>query len=133
MNCKKIAFSILFSVLSLSLFSVPITLSDQGVFSAGGVTVQADGVFDPVRGQYAIEGQMLHADHASVLYQIPEDNNGHSMFFLHGYGQSHTGWIGTPDGRDGWNDYFLSHGYSTYLVDQPRRGDAGQTTVASQI
>lgn len=102
MNCKKIAFSILFSVLSLSLFSVPITLSDQGVFSAGGVTVQADGVFDPVRGQYATEGQMLYADHASVLYQIPEDDNGHSMVFLHGYGQSRTGWMvlqmGVTDG-----------------------------------
>ena len=36
MNCKKIAFSILFSVLSLSLFNVPITLSDQGVFSPEG-------------------------------------------------------------------------------------------------
>lgn len=39
----------------------------------------------------------------------------------------------TPDGRDGWNDYFLGKGYSTYLVDQPRRGEAGQTSVASEI
>ena len=25
------------------------------------------------------------------------------MVFLHGYGQSRTGWMTTPDGRDGWS------------------------------
>ena len=91
------------------------------------------GVFDPVNGQYCLEGQLLHADHASVLYQIQENANGHAMVFLHGYGQSRMGWMTTPDGRDGWNDYFLGKGYSTYLVDQPRRGEAGQTSTASSI
>ena len=55
------------------------------------------------------------------------------MVFLHGYAQSRTGWMTTPDGRDGWNDMFLKKGYSTYLVDQPRRGEAGQTSEAQEI
>ncbi|HUK35174.1 MAG TPA: alpha/beta hydrolase, partial [Vicinamibacterales bacterium] len=33
-----------------------------------------------------------------------------------------TNWIGTPDGRAGWADYFLTQGYVVYLVDQPARG-----------
>lgn len=31
-------------------------------------------------------------------------------------------WMGTPDGRPGWADYFLSQGYVVYLPDQPARG-----------
>ena len=114
-------------------FSAPLSLADQGVFSAGGIVIENEGTFDPVNGQYREEGQLLHADHANVFYQIPTENNGHSMVFLHGFGQSRMGWIGTPDGRDGWNDYFLDKGYNTYLVDQPRRGEAGQTSVAAAI
>ena len=108
-------------------------IADQGVFAAGGIVLESDGTFDPVNGQYDPTGQTHHADHASVFYQIPAEANGHAMMFLHGYGQSRTGWMTTPDGRDGWNDIFLRKGYSTYLVDQPRRGDAGQTSVAQEI
>lgn len=49
------------------------------------------------------------------------------MVFLHGYGQTRTGWQSTPDGREGWTDLFLKKGYSTFLVDQPRRGAAAAT------
>lgn len=110
-----------------------LVIADQGVFAAGGIVLESDGTFDPVNGQYDPTGQTHHADHASVFYQIPAESNGHAMMFLHGYGQSRTGWMTTPDGRDGWNDIFLRKGYSTYLVDQPRRGDAGQTSVAQEI
>jgi pimeloyl-ACP methyl ester carboxylesterase len=44
------------------------------------------------------------------------------LVFFHGAGQTATNWIGTPDGRPGWADYFLNKGYVVYLVDQPARG-----------
>jgi pimeloyl-ACP methyl ester carboxylesterase len=44
------------------------------------------------------------------------------LVFIHGLGQTATNWIGTPDGRPGWADYFLNQGYIVYLVDQPARG-----------
>ena len=50
------------------------------------------------------------------------------MVFLHGYGQSRMGWMTTPDGREGWSDMFLRKGHSVFLIDQPRRGEAGQTS-----
>ena len=30
--------------------------------------------------------------------------------------------LGTPDGRPGWNEWFLRQGYAVYIVDQPARG-----------
>lgn len=131
---KKVLSLLLISIIAISFaFSDGLRLEDQGYFSAGGIVVENDGVFDPVNGQYSQAGQLLHADHANVFYQIPENANSHAMVFLHGFGQSRMGWMGTPDGRDGWNDYFLNKGYSTYLVDQPRRGEAGQTSKAASI
>ncbi len=44
------------------------------------------------------------------------------IVFFHGASQTATNWIGTPDGRPGWADYFLAQGYLVYLVDQPARG-----------
>ncbi len=44
------------------------------------------------------------------------------LLFLHGLSQTATNWLGTPDGRMGWADYFLGQGYVVYLVDQPARG-----------
>ncbi len=136
---KNLAFAL---TLMLSLGAVmnadaadrkPLNIAQQGFFAAGGVVVQNEGTFDPVHGQMAPAGQTHHADHASAIYQVPVKANGHSMVFLHGYGQSRLGWMGTPDGREGWSDIFLRKGYSVYMVDQPRRGDAGQTTVAEAI
>src|ERR1700733_9958298 len=44
------------------------------------------------------------------------------MVFFHGASQTATNWMGTPDGRPGWADYFLGQGYVVYLADQPARG-----------
>jgi len=44
------------------------------------------------------------------------------LVFFHGAGQTSTNWMGTPDGRTGWADYFLAQGYVVYLIDQPARG-----------
>jgi len=43
---------------------------------------------------------------------------------IHGGGQSGTNFTGTPDGREGWAQYFLRQGYAVYVVDQPGRGRA---------
>lgn len=108
-------------------------IAEQGVFAAGGSVQTTPGTFDPINGQMKPAGQTRHSDHASVFYQVPLRSNGHAMQFLHGYGQSRNGWLATPDGRPGFSDLFLAMGYSVYLADQPRRGQAGQTSVAATI
>ena len=131
---KRISILLCAMIMVSSLaFSDGLSLSDQGMFSAGGIVIQNDGTFDPVNGQYDEAGQSYHADHANVLYQIPENSNGHAMVFLHGSGQSRMGWMTTPDGRDGWSDIFLSSGHPVFLIDEPRRGEAGSTSVAGII
>jgi pimeloyl-ACP methyl ester carboxylesterase len=52
---------------------------------------------------------------------------------LHGAFQSGRSWETTPDSREGFQNIFLRRNFSTYIVDQPRRGRAGNSTVASTI
>lgn len=107
-----------------------LVIAKQGMFSSGGT------VTDPVEGEYdetqnwldnTRAGNTAHVDHANVFYQIPANDNGNPIVYLHGYGQSRMGWMTTPDGREGWSDLFLKKGHSAFLVDQPRRGEAGST------
>lgn len=109
----------------------PLYIAEQGMFSAGGaVTEPVAGDYDPTTNwlDTTRAGNTAHVDHANVLYQIPADDNGHPIVYLHGYGQSRMGWMTTPDGREGWATYFLRNGHSAYLVDQPGRGEAGAQT-----
>ena len=109
-------------------------IAKQGMFSAGGTVLKTEGVFNSEdQFEETGAGQTSHVDHANVFYQIPSDENGLPIVFLHGYGQSRMGWMTTPDGREGWSNLFLRKGHSVYLIDQPRRGEAGQTSVSGII
>ena len=111
-----------------------LVIKEQGVFSAGGIVVKSEGTFDPLKPWYEPQGgQTRHGDHADVFYQIPVKAKHNSMVFLHGYGQSRRSWQTTADGREGFADMFLRKGYGVYLVDQPGRGEAGQTSKPGQI
>lgn len=110
-----------------------LVIREQGMFSAGGTVITSDGTFDVSNYYTSREGSTSHVDHANVFYQIPEEDTELPMVFLHGYGQSRMGWMTTPDGREGWSDMFLKKGHSVFLIDQPRRGEAGQTSVAGTI
>jgi len=114
-------------------YSYSINIKKQGIFSAGGSVLHSEGTFDVSNYYTCRTGSTLHIDHANVLYQIPEDEKQLPMVFLHGYGQSRMGWMITPDGREGWSDFFLRKGHSVFLIDQPRRGEAGQTSYAGTI
>ena len=107
-----------------------LVIEKQGVFASGGrITDPIPGNYDPTQNWMDPDrkGTTTHVDHANTFYQIPADGNGTPVVFLHGYGQTRTGWQATPDGREGWADLFLKKGYSTFLVDQPRRGAAAAT------
>ena len=109
-------------------------IADQGIFSAGGTTITSEGTFNPEdHWEETGAGQTAHVDHANVLYQIPAEETGLPMVFLHGYGQSRMGWMTTPDGREGWSDMFLRMGHSVWLIDEPHRGEAGATSVSGDI
>ncbi|MBD5454278.1 MAG: alpha/beta fold hydrolase [Lachnospiraceae bacterium] len=109
-------------------------IATQGMFSSGGsVTAPVEGAYDSTMNwlDATRAGNTAHVDHANVFYQIPVNDNGNPIVYLHGYGQSRMGWMTTPDGREGWSDLFLKKGYPAFLVDQPRRGEAGATVLMS--
>ncbi|MBQ6776585.1 MAG: alpha/beta fold hydrolase [Synergistaceae bacterium] len=113
-----------------ALANEPLIIREQGVFSAGGtVTEPLPGEFNVAENwlDFSRAGNTAHVDHANVFYQIPDGESKTPMVFLHGYGQSRTGWQYTPDRREGWSDIFLRKGHGVFLVDQPRRGAAGST------
>lgn len=64
-----------------------------------------------MHGQMHVE--MLTPD--NVLYPWP-------LVLIHGAAQTGTGWITTPDGRDGWAPWFARRGWKVCVVDQPARG-----------
>ena len=51
----------------------------------------------------------------------------------HGYGQFSKTWETTPDGREGFQSIFLRRHFPVYIIDQPRRGGAGRSTVDANI
>lgn len=109
----------------------PIIIEDQGSFAVGGSVIKSPGTFDPIkRGP---EGQTYHGDHAYITYQIPVKAKKLPLVFWHGIGQFSKTWGTTPDGREGFNNIFLRKGFSVYLIDQPRRGNAGRSTVPANI
>jgi len=104
----------------------PLVIQAQGSFAIGGTVITNPGTYDPMT--QAPHGQTLHGDHAQVFYQIPVGARKLPLVFLHGGGQSSKSWQTTPDGREGFQNIFLRRGFAVYLVDQPRRGQAGLST-----
>jgi pimeloyl-ACP methyl ester carboxylesterase len=109
----------------------PLIIQKQGSFAVGGTVVNYPGNFNPYTP--TPEGQSFHGDHAYVFYQIPEKSRKFPLVFLHGMGQFSKTWETTPDGREGFQNIFLRRGFGVYLIDQPRRGNAGRSTVAAAV
>jgi len=108
-----------------------IVIQDQGSFAVGGTMITNPGTFDPIKR--TPEGQTFRGDHAYVFYQIPEKARKLPLVFWHGIGQFSKTWESTPDGREGFQNIFLRRKFSVYLLDQPRRGNAGRSTVEGTI
>src|SRR5581483_7335055 len=88
----------------------PLSIAKQGNFYVGGKYVATKGD-TPMVGQ------------AYVQFQIPaRQTHAYPIVMIHGGSQTGSGWISTPDGRDGWATYFLRRGYAVYIVDQVARG-----------
>jgi len=110
-----------------------ISLRDMGSFHVGGrlaeitgkpvkeVTFTPGGVpakVDP-NGTYQVE-QMY------VQYFLPANERGaYPLLMWHGGGLTGVTYETTPDGREGWLNYFLRKGWSVYNSDAVERGRAG--------
>ena len=94
-------------------------LARDGFMYVGGKTM-------PVDGHDYFYGQMY------VEIKIPaQQTHPYPIIMVHGGSMSGTNYTGTPDGREGWAQYFVRQGYAVYVVDQPGRGRSGFLTAAT--
>jgi hypothetical protein len=110
----------------------PLMIEQQGSFTAGGTMATAPGVFNP-RKPLMPDGQTYHGDHAYTFYQIPVNARKLPIVMWHGAGQFSKTWETTADGREGFQTIFLRRQFGVYLVDQPRRGNAGRSMVEATV
>jgi pimeloyl-ACP methyl ester carboxylesterase len=96
--------------LALATSAEPLQIAKQGFFYAGG----HDGV-----------------DAMFVQYQIPAKVTApYPIVMIHGNYQNGSNFLGTPDDREGWAEYFVRRGYAVYVVDQIARGRSAYTPAA---
>src|SRR5262245_5144537 len=85
-------------------------LGERGIFHVGGKYVG-----EP--GKEIMQGQ------AYVEVLAPKNvRRPYPLVLMHGNFVTAAQWMGTPDGRKGWADYFVEQGYVVYLMEQPMRG-----------
>jgi hypothetical protein len=88
----------------------PLSIAKTGHFYVGGKYVDTS------------DGPVL-AGQAYVEYYIPTNRTHRDpIVMIEGCCLAGAGYMGTPDGRDGWGQYFLSKGYAVYIMDQVGRG-----------
>ncbi len=88
----------------------PLVLKSASYFYIGG-KIDTKGEGSPIVG------------HMYVEYMIPQQlRSPYPIVMVHGGNQTGTNFTGTPDGREGWAQYFVRRGYAVYVVDQVARG-----------
>jgi pimeloyl-ACP methyl ester carboxylesterase len=105
----RLAVALLLLLTTAAAQAPPLLIVKQGYFFVGGKYFDAqDGRF--MSGQMYVESQVP----ARVTHRYP-------IVMFSGGGQSGLNYSGTPDGREGWMQYFLRQGYVVYVLDQPSR------------
>jgi pimeloyl-ACP methyl ester carboxylesterase len=100
----------------------PLVLKAQGSFFVGGERVEQTaaelGSLGP--GGHITVNQMY------VRYMVPQGGDANvPVVMLHGATLTGKSWETTPDGRMGWDEYFVRRGYPVYVPDQIGRGRSG--------
>jgi pimeloyl-ACP methyl ester carboxylesterase len=133
MRGLRVASLVVFALSACSQTEAPIALRDMGSFHVGGREVVLSGrpvkevlytpggvpaKVDP-NGTYQVE-QMY------VQYFIPQDQRGRvPLLMWHGGGLTGVTYETTPDGREGWLNYFVKRGWAVYNSDAVERGRSG--------
>ena len=100
----------------------PLVLKAQGSFFVGGDKVEQTqrelGDLGP--GGHITVNQMY------VRYMVPQGGDGNvPVVMVHGATLTGKSWETTPDGRMGWDEYFVRKGHPVYVPDQVGRGRSG--------
>jgi pimeloyl-ACP methyl ester carboxylesterase len=100
----------------------PLVLKAQGSFFVGGEKVErtAGELGDLGPGGHITVNQMY------VRYMVPQGGDRNvPVVMVHGATLTGKSWETTPDGRMGWDEYFVRKGHPVYVPDQVGRGRSG--------
>jgi hypothetical protein len=92
----------------------PLTIARQGSFFVGGRDVKSDTL--STLPAYASSGTITF-DQMYVRYQVPVGTLGIPITLIHGCCLTGKTWETTPDGRMGWDEYFVRHAHPIYVID----------------
>lgn len=139
----SVRLSLLFALTILALFTAAaatadsLVLKEQGSFFVGGRTMFSDALTGSTTGFLGtgINTGNITVDQMYVQYQIPEGADSHvPVVMVHGCCLSSKSYETTPDGRMGWNEYFLRKHRAVYLPDQVSRARSGfDLTIYNEI
>jgi len=111
----------------------PIQLKDMGSFHVGGRDVTISGkpvkevVFTPGGPPAKVDPNGVYlVEQMYVQYFIPQDQRGAvPLLMWHGGGLTGVTYETTPDGREGWLNFFVKRGWAVYNSDAVERGRSG--------
>lgn len=112
----------------------PLVIASQGSFFVGGEARAVPGAPAP-GGRGAGPSGDVTINQMYVQYQIPAAGGRHlPVVMVHGCCLSSKTWETTPDGRMGWDEYFVRRDRPVYLADQVARARSGfDATVISAV
>ena len=100
----------------------PLVLKAQGSFFIGGEKVNQT---EAQLGNLGPAGRIT-INQMYVRYMVPQDGAGNvPIVMVHGATLTGKSWETTPDGRMGWDEYFVRQGHPVYVPDQVGRGRSG--------
>jgi hypothetical protein len=106
----------------------PLVIERQGSFFVGGRDLRADTL--STIPQYPSAGTIT-VDQVYVRYQVAAGSPRHCpITLIHGCCLTGKTWETTPDGRMGWDEYFVRKGHAVYVVDQAWRGRSAASPAA---
>jgi len=102
--------------------NTPLVLKAQGSFFVGGDKVEQAEVELGGLGP----GGHITVNQMYVRYMVPQDGDRNvPVVMVHGATLTGKSWETTPDGRMGWDEYFVRKGHPVYVPDQVGRGRSG--------
>jgi len=100
-------------LLARAAAAAPLSLAAEREFFVGGHYVHGE-KGDTMIGQMYVRELVPR----KLTHRFP-------IVMIHGGGQTSVNYTATPDGRDGWAQYFVRAGYTVYVVDRPSHGKGG--------
>ena len=119
---KLLALGVVACSVMIAAESAPLVIAEQGSFFVGGEKRS----INPPKAPPATPAADIMVNQMYVQFQKPVNATSHvPVAMVHGCCLSSKTWETTPDGRMGWNEYFVRKGRSVYLADQVSRGRSG--------